>query len=707
MRPRRALPLLTSGLVALGVLACAPAHAGQPTYTAVVVDAGASGAAWVIDGTVVTTPAADSLTWTDGDARVVLTLPSGATFAAFATGPVPLGTTQDATTATLSLTRTTGSTCDVVGTLTVGEATTDGDLPSTFASDFTGTCDAQGHATSGQLRMDSPTAYGGLDVTERLAFSDAYLGEVSATKDVTVTAHGPDPVQIRAVRILADPDQDFVIPYATDHCSGATLSATESCSIPVGASPATADPTGTVTNQLVIDRVDPTAPSSTTLSLTGSLSSITGQYVAKPKRLMDTRNGTGVRTGMVGAGKTVTLRVGGASGYPSGMSAVVLNLTVTGGTRGSYVTAYPAGGSRPGVSSINFPAGWTGANLVTVPVGAGGGVTFYNYAGSVHLIADVVGFYAADHTGSYTATYPGADYYPGDPLRYCDSRTDPDAPGPFRSGDSLALAPDYRQRDADPINERITAIAVNVTVTRATSGGYVSITATEPTGTPTTSALNFTKGRTVSNMAVAEVSHQDWGSGIVPVFFVAPRTSGSVQIIVDIIGMYAQSDGVDNGTRFHPLTPRRIIDTRRDLGLRSVGNRRTDTVLVHAPTAGWDTMALVGNLTGVRPSAGTYLTAWGAGGRPGVSNVSVPKNRVTAGSTWAPLAPGNYFRLYNYQGSPEVLYDVSGSFELFPGTIAQLSGEPVPPPGQPKATGATTPRVPRLAPHGARAVHGH
>ncbi len=516
---------------------------------------------------------------------------------------------------------------------------------------------------------------------------------------MSVTAHGPDAVQIVDVRILSDGSQDFVIPYGTDECSGATLSDTESCTVPVGASPAVANPGGSVTNQLVIDRVDPAAPSSTTLSLTGALPSIKGQYFAKPKRLMDTRNGTGVRKGRVGAGKTVTLKVAGASGYPSGMSAVVLNLTVTGGTRGSYVTAYPAGRSRPGVSSINFPAGWTGANLVTVPIGTGGGVTFYNYSGSVHLIADVVGFYAADHTGSYTSTYPNADYYPGDPVRYFDSRTEPCAAfrGPRLGGARSELRP---RAPSAPINDRITAIAVNVTVTRATAGGYVSLMATQPSGTPSSSTLNFTRGRTVSNMAVVKVSHRDWGGGIFPTFYVTPRTKGSVHIIVDIIGMFARSDGVENGTRFHPLTPRRTVDTRRDLGLASVGNKRNTTVLVDTPVAGWDTMALVGNLTGVKPSAGTYLTAWPSGARPGVSNVSVPKNGVTAGSTWAPLAPGNYFRLYNYQGSPEVLYDVSGTFELFPGTIQQLSGEPVPPPGPPTVTAAATPRLPALAPHG-------
>ncbi len=142
MRPGRSLPLLTSGLAAVGVLAAAPAQADVPTYTAVVVDAGATGAAWVIDESVATTPTAESITWTEGDATAALTLPTGAVFDA---GSVSVGTTQDGTTGTLSLATTAGGTCAVVGTLTVTEAVTDaGGVPTAYAADFAGTCDAQG-----------------------------------------------------------------------------------------------------------------------------------------------------------------------------------------------------------------------------------------------------------------------------------------------------------------------------------------------------------------------------------------------------------------------------------------------------------------------------------------------------------------------------------------------------------------------------------
>lgn len=77
----------------------------------------------------------------------------------------------------------------------------------------------------------------------------------------------------------------------------------------------------------------------------------------------------------------------------SGVTAVVVNVTATGGTARSFVTVYPDGSGRPGSSSVNFTAGETIANLVMVPVGADGKVDFYNSAGSVNLVADLSGYY--------------------------------------------------------------------------------------------------------------------------------------------------------------------------------------------------------------------------------------------------------------------------------------------------------------------------
>ncbi|MFF7550860.1 N-acetylmuramoyl-L-alanine amidase [Streptomyces canus] len=118
------------------------------------------------------------------------------------------------------------------------------------------------------------------------------------------------------------------------------------------------------------------------------------EHNAGPLRVMDTRNGTGVRKGTVGATAKVTLTVGGRNGVPVNATAVVLNVTATGGTSSSYVTVYPDGTTRSSASNLNFTAGETIPNLVVVPV-INGKVDFYNNAGSVHLIADLTGYYTS------------------------------------------------------------------------------------------------------------------------------------------------------------------------------------------------------------------------------------------------------------------------------------------------------------------------
>ncbi|WP_220214875.1 hypothetical protein, partial [Streptomyces shenzhenensis] len=71
-------------------------------------------------------------------------------------------------------------------------------------------------------------------------------------------------------------------------------------------------------------------------SATGSV-----EHNAGPVRVMDTRDGTGVRKGTVGAGGTVTLTVGGHNGVPVDATAVVMNVTATNATAASHVIVYP------------------------------------------------------------------------------------------------------------------------------------------------------------------------------------------------------------------------------------------------------------------------------------------------------------------------------------------------------------------------------
>ena len=116
-----------------------------------------------------------------------------------------------------------------------------------------------------------------------------------------------------------------------------------------------------------------------------------------PARILDTRNGTGVSVALpVGPNTSVDLQVTGRGGVPAtGVSAVVMNVAVTQATDPSYLTAFPTGESRPFAANINFASGQTLSNLVVAKVGAGGKVSLYNAGGTVHVIADVAGWYDA------------------------------------------------------------------------------------------------------------------------------------------------------------------------------------------------------------------------------------------------------------------------------------------------------------------------
>ena len=122
--------------------------------------------------------------------------------------------------------------------------------------------------------------------------------------------------------------------------------------------------------------------------------SLVGFTGRAPTRVLDTRIGTGAPKAKLGPGRTLTLTLPGLpAGVAPGTKSVALNVTATGPTAGSYLTVYP-GGTRPTASNLNFVPGQTIANMVVVPLGAGNKVTFYNAAGSVNVVADLVGYYS-------------------------------------------------------------------------------------------------------------------------------------------------------------------------------------------------------------------------------------------------------------------------------------------------------------------------
>ncbi|MEJ3742271.1 choice-of-anchor D domain-containing protein [Actinomycetes bacterium KLBMP 9797] len=485
-------------------------------------------------------------------------------------------------------------------------------------------------------------------------FGTAEISPNGPERTVTVTATGSEPTTFSAAELTgADPASFSVV---NDGCAGSTLTADQTCVVTVKTNPRRS---GVQQASLSIPTND--GGPSVGLTVNGFAGANGTYYQLAPARVMDTRSGTGVRKGVVGQRGVVSLPATGRGGVPStGVSAVVLNVTVTGPTAGSYLTVYPSGQARPTASNLNYPKGWTGANLVTVPVGAGGKVDFYNDIGSTHVIADVVGFYASDNTvlasrglgGQLVRTVPG---------RMFDSRWYGND-GWLDPGWMYTLPVDFGPED----NARIRALAVNVTAVSPAGYGYLTAWngENEP---PNASTLNFSRGMNVPNMAIVPTAPCQYeGCEGLPSIGIFNGGQARTHVIVDIVGFFDDSS-LANGLRFKPLKPTRIVDSRSGLGIpAAVGNNATATATAPSTVAGPDTAALATNVTAVSPTEGTYLTVWPAGAgidQPGVSNLNPVRGQTVPNAVITGIGPADAFHVYNNRGSTHVLVDVAGTFE--------------------------------------------
>ena len=103
----------------------------------------------------------------------------------------------------------------------------------------------------------------------------------------------------------------------------------------------------------------------------------------------------------------------GEGGVPVGATAVVANVTVTGPTAASFLTAYADGAARPLASNLNFTAGESVPNRVIVPLSGTGALDLYNALGIVNAIVDVDGYFNSSVSGYFE---------PVAPARICDTR---------------------------------------------------------------------------------------------------------------------------------------------------------------------------------------------------------------------------------------------------------------------------------------------
>ncbi|GAA2131160.1 hypothetical protein GCM10009760_04510 [Kitasatospora kazusensis] len=352
-----------------------------------------------------------------------------------------------------------------------------------------------------------------------------------------------------------------------------------------------------------------------------------------PTRIVDTRNGTGVRYGHLPSGETLTVRA------PQGASAVVLNVATVNIGMDTFLTVYPGGTKRPTVSNLNNAYfGATVSNQVVVPVGPDGTVAFYSQgAGKVDLIVDLIGSYAkgpqagGEHQGAAQQT------------RVLDTRNGTGAPvGQVGQRGSVK----FKVAGLGGVPADAKDIVLNVTVADNFYATYVTA---DPDGNPPSFAsLNARFSAATAQQVNAKIDDQ----GYVTLY----NHTGSVDLIADVQGYYSSGAG----SSFVPTTPTRLLDTR-DSGA-GIGPAKSLRLKVTGSAGVPEgTRSVLVNLTAL-PGGNGFLTAYAAGStRPNTSTVNFDWSGTTANLAWVPVSADGSIEIYNHSGSSTgLLVDVQG-----------------------------------------------
>ncbi|MBI5088144.1 MAG: hypothetical protein HZB15_04585 [Actinobacteria bacterium] len=164
------------------------------------------------------------------------------------------------------------------------------------------------------------------------------------------------------------------------------------------------------------------------------------------------------------------------------------------------------------------------------------------------------------------------------------------------------------------VPDNATAVALNVTATEATDGGFITV---YPCGTqrPTTSNLNYVAGQTVANVVIAGV-----GTGGRVCMF----SNASVHLVADVNGYFT------NASSFTPLGPDRPYDSRV---VRTSPLPAGSIVPVSVPGGG---SSFVLNVTVTEPATAGFATVFPCGTeRPTASNVNFRAGETVAHSAIA------------------------------------------------------------------------
>jgi hypothetical protein len=374
-----------------------------------------------------------------------------------------------------------------------------------------------------------------------------------------------------------------------------------------------------------------------------------GYHAVSPTRLLDTRNGTGAPAGAVGPLQTVTLHLPSSvtsSGHGA-LSAVVLNVTVTQPKANGDITVYETGMSqRPTTSNLNYVAGQTVANLVTVPLEPGDDIVLYVHsAGSAQLIADLEGYYTTGNDPT------NAGFAPLTPARILDTRNGTGGVGGRVGAFGHVSLPVPASVPADA-----TALVLNVTAVNTAAAGNLTVYPDGPGGVPTVSNLNFAAHEIRPNLVIVPVSADRKVD-----FYL--NSAGSADLLADLEGYFSASATA----KFVPWFPTRLLDTRKgDAG----GALPSGYYIWFAMSRAFQVpvsalSAALYNVTVTQPQGPGYVSVVpdpsAATAIPKVSNLNYVAGQTVPNAVLAPMSDGKQ-DFFNGGSTIQLIVDFFGYF---------------------------------------------
>jgi hypothetical protein len=276
-----------------------------------------------------------------------------------------------------------------------------------------------------------------------------------------------------------------------------------------------------------------------------------------PRRLVDSRDGTGVPVGRIRPEAPIQIQVVGAAAQtitgspttvPANAVAAAINVTSVSSVGPGYITVWPCGVERPVVSTLNFSAGAIRANGAIAALGSGGTLCLYSHA-PTDVVVDIVGWFTAGASPASSA------FVSPIPARWVDTREGLGAPsGAVSPAQPIEIPVAGRQMNVGgqllTIPADVEAVSLNVVSVDAPGPGFVTV---WPCGAarPTTSNLNYPGRNIVANNVIATV-----GVGGSVCLYVHSAT----HVVVDVTGWFNRGDA------YSAAVPDRAVDTRYAIG---------------------------------------------------------------------------------------------------------------------------------------------